>query len=90
MQTQSNLKAGLWMAAWLMLMLGMTVAGREATREIGVLQLMELRSVIGFVMLLAAGVRRRAGFRRCAPNGRCSISAATSCTIPARRCGFMR
>lgn len=40
------------MAAWLTLMLGMTVAGREATREVHVLQLMELRSVIGFVMLL--------------------------------------
>jgi len=52
MQTQSTLKAGLWMAAWLALMLGMTIAGREATREIHVLQLMELRSVIGFVMLL--------------------------------------
>ena len=49
---QSNLKAGLWMAAWLALMLGMTVASREVTREIDVLQLMELRSVIGFVMLL--------------------------------------
>jgi len=44
---QSTLKAGLWMSAWLALMLGMTVAGREATRGIGVLQLMELRSVIG-------------------------------------------
>ena len=49
---QSNMKAGLWMAAWLALMLGMTIASREVTRELNVLQLMELRSVIGFVMLL--------------------------------------
>lgn len=49
---QSVAKAALWMAAWLALMLGMTVAGREATREIDVLQLMELRSTIGFLMLL--------------------------------------
>lgn len=48
----STPKAALWMGAWLALMLGMTVAGREATREISVLQLMELRSVLGFVMLL--------------------------------------
>jgi len=49
---QSNMKAGLWMVAWLALMLGMTIASREVTRELNVLQLMELRSVIGFVMLL--------------------------------------
>jgi len=64
---QSNLKAGLWMAAWLALMLGMTVAGREATREIHVLQLMELRSVIGFVMLLPL-VFAAGGFRAMATN----------------------
>ncbi len=49
---QSNMKAGLWMVAWLALMLGMTIASREVTRELNVLQLMELRSFIGFVMLL--------------------------------------
>lgn len=58
----SNLKAALWMTAWLALMLGMTVAGREATRSIGVLQLMELRSVIGFFMLLPL-VLASGGFR---------------------------
>lgn len=52
MTQQSNLKAVLWMAAWQVLMLGMTLASREVTREIHVLQLMELRSVIGFLMLL--------------------------------------
>ncbi|MCO5065347.1 MAG: DMT family transporter [Rhizobiaceae bacterium] len=48
----STAKAALWMGAWLALMLGMTWASREVTREISVLQLMELRSVIGFFMLL--------------------------------------
>ncbi|MGE0281135.1 MAG: DMT family transporter [Rhizobiaceae bacterium] len=62
MQTQSNLKAGLWMATWHMLMLGMTIASREVTREIDVLQLMELRSVLGLVMLLPL-VLAAGGFR---------------------------
>lgn len=52
MTQQSNFKAVLWMGAWHVLMLGMTLASREVTREIHVLQLMELRSVIGFFMLL--------------------------------------
>lgn len=55
-------KAALWMAAWMALMLGMTIAGREVTREIDVLQLMEMRSVIGFVMLLPL-VFAAGGFR---------------------------
>lgn len=58
----SNTKAALWMGAWLALMLGMTVASREVTREISVLQLMELRSVIGFFMLLPL-VFAAGGFR---------------------------
>jgi drug/metabolite transporter (DMT)-like permease len=62
MQTQSNLKAGLWMAAWHTLMLGMTIASREVTREIDVLQLMELRSALGLVMLLPL-VFAAGGFR---------------------------
>ncbi|MBX3596804.1 MAG: DMT family transporter [Rhizobiaceae bacterium] len=48
----STTKAALWMGAWLALMLGMTVAGREVTAELSVLQLMELRSVLGFFMFL--------------------------------------
>lgn len=49
---QSTAKAALWMAGCLTLMLGMTIASREVTREIHVLQLMEMRSVIGWLMLL--------------------------------------
>lgn len=48
----SNARAALWMSGWLMAMLTMAVAGREAAREISVFQVMELRSIIGFFMLL--------------------------------------
>ena len=52
-------KAALWMAGWLSLMLAMTVAGREAALRVDVFQLMELRSLIGLVLLsplvIAAG-----------------------------------
>jgi drug/metabolite transporter (DMT)-like permease len=39
------------MSGWLGLMLVMTVAGREGTRELNVFELMELRSVLGFVLI---------------------------------------
>jgi len=44
-------KAALWMAGWLSLMIVIAIAGREATRELAVFQIMELRSLIGLVML---------------------------------------
>lgn len=44
-------RAALWMSGWLALMLIMPVAGREAAREIAVVQVMEMRSIIGFLML---------------------------------------
>jgi len=47
----SNAKAAGWMAGWLTLMLILLVAGREATRELKVFQIMEMRSVIGIFML---------------------------------------
>ncbi|CAN5481056.1 DMT family transporter [soil metagenome] len=47
----SNAKAAGWMAGWLTLMLVLLVAGREATRELKVFQIMEMRSVIGIFML---------------------------------------
>ena len=43
--------AALWMAGWLALMLIITVAGRETTRELNVFQIMEVRSILGFCML---------------------------------------
>ncbi|MFC5324412.1 DMT family transporter [Bradyrhizobium oligotrophicum] len=47
----SKLMAALWMTGWLSLMLVMAVAGREAMRELNVFELMELRCLIGLVML---------------------------------------
>ncbi|NGN40889.1 DMT family transporter [Mesorhizobium sp. CGMCC 1.15528] len=59
---QSNLKAALWMAGSLACMLAMTIAGRETTRELNVFQVMEMRSVIGLVMLYPL-VLRSGGIR---------------------------
>jgi drug/metabolite transporter (DMT)-like permease len=39
------------MAGWLAMLLIVAVAGREATRELNVFEIMELRSVLGFLML---------------------------------------
>jgi drug/metabolite transporter (DMT)-like permease len=49
--TPSTAKAAVWMSGWLTLMLVITVAGREATRDVAVFQLMAMRSVIGLVLL---------------------------------------
>jgi drug/metabolite transporter (DMT)-like permease len=49
------------MAGWLALMLIVAIAGREATRELNVFQVMELRSGLGFFMLYPL-VRRNGGF----------------------------
>jgi drug/metabolite transporter (DMT)-like permease len=53
--------AALWMGGWLYLMLMVTVAGREALREVNVFQVMELRSLIGFVLLYPL-IGRNGGF----------------------------
>ena len=50
-RTPSKPLAALWMAGWLTLMLVIAIAGREALREINVFQLMEMRSILGFLML---------------------------------------
>jgi drug/metabolite transporter (DMT)-like permease len=49
------------MAGWLILMLVVAIAGREATRELNVFQIMELRSCIGLCMLYPL-IRRSGGF----------------------------
>ncbi len=59
---QSYLKAALWMAGWLALMLLLLVGGREATRELSVFQVTELRSLIGFCLFYPL-VHRHGGFR---------------------------
>jgi drug/metabolite transporter (DMT)-like permease len=54
-------RAALWMAGWLALMLIVAIAGRETTRELNVFQIMELRSILGFLMLYPL-VRINGGF----------------------------
>ena len=49
---QSNLKAALWMAGSIASFLAMSIAGRATTAELNVFQVLEMRSVIGFIMLL--------------------------------------
>ncbi len=53
--------AAMWMAGWLSLMLVMAIAGRETTRELNVFQIMEVRSLLGFVLLYPM-IRRAGGF----------------------------
>jgi drug/metabolite transporter (DMT)-like permease len=60
-RTPSKPKAALWMAGWLALMLTVAVAGRETTRELNVFQIMEVRSILGFVMLYPL-IRMNGGF----------------------------
>lgn len=49
---QSNAKALFWMAGSIASFLVMSIAGRAATAKLDVFQVMEMRSVIGFFMLL--------------------------------------
>ncbi|MFZ2155764.1 MAG: DMT family transporter [Bradyrhizobium sp.] len=60
-RTPSIPRAALWMAGWLALMLIVAVAGRETTRELNVFQIMEVRSILGFLMLYPL-IRRAGGF----------------------------
>jgi drug/metabolite transporter (DMT)-like permease len=50
-RTPSKLKAALWMAGFLSLMLLMAISGREAARELKIFQIMEFRSGLGLLML---------------------------------------
>src|SRR5262249_13158550 len=59
--TPSKSMAALWMAGWLSLMLVIVVAGREAMRELNVLALSEIRSLIAIFLLLPF-VYRAGGF----------------------------
>lgn len=49
--SQSLPKAAFWMGCSLCCTLLMTVAGRETTKELGLFQIMEMRSVIGLLLL---------------------------------------
>ncbi|KQZ48515.1 multidrug DMT transporter permease [Rhizobium sp. Root149] len=62
-ETRPNtLKAAAWMLASIALLLLMAVSGRATTKELNVFQVMEMRSVIAFFMLLPF-VYREGGFR---------------------------
>jgi hypothetical protein len=63
------------MAGWLALILIVTVAGREATRELNVFQIMEVRSSLGLCMLYPL-IRVSGGFAAMGRRGRSSISGA--------------
>ncbi|MGH6860890.1 MAG: DMT family transporter [Phyllobacterium sp.] len=58
----SNIKAALWMGGSLAALLLMAVSGREASRELDVFQIMEMRSLIGLAMLYPL-IRSSGGFR---------------------------
>ncbi|MBC9880506.1 DMT family transporter [Bradyrhizobium sp. INPA01-394B] len=60
--TPSKTMAALWMAGWLSLTLVMAVAGREAARAVNVFEIMEVRSLTGFVLLLPI-IHRAGGFK---------------------------
>lgn len=45
-------EAAVWMSGWLLATLGMTVAGRELTKSLPVIEVMQLRSVIATLILL--------------------------------------
>jgi drug/metabolite transporter (DMT)-like permease len=60
-KTPSIPRAALWMAGWLALMLIVTVAGRETLRELNVFQVMEVRSIIG-LLILSPMIRSQGGF----------------------------
>ena len=54
-------KAAAWMSGWLAAMVVMVVAGREATRSLHVFQIMEMRSLLGLLLLYPL-VRAGGGF----------------------------
>ena len=54
-------KAAAWMSGWLAAMVVMAIAGREATKSLHVFQIMEMRSLLGLVLLYPL-VRAQGGF----------------------------
>ena len=56
----SRKKAAAWVSGWMLLMLVIVVAGREAMRTLHVFQIMEMRSLLGLLLLYPL-VRRDGG-----------------------------
>src|SRR5262245_44456903 len=61
MDRTSKTMAALWMGGWLALMLMITIAGREALRELNVFEVMFIRSAIGLCLLYPL-IHRAGGF----------------------------
>jgi drug/metabolite transporter (DMT)-like permease len=59
---QSNLRAAFWMTGSLTAIMLMAISGREASKELNVFQIMEMRSIIGLAMLHPL-IRSSGGFR---------------------------
>ena len=81
----SNRNAALWMAGWLAAMLTMAVAGREAVSQIGAFQVMELRALIGMVLLYPL-VRSNGGFAAM----KTAHPGATRCIMARSSAGWWR
>ena len=77
------------MACWLSLMLVLTVAGREAMRELNVFQLMEVRSALGLLMLCPM-ILAQGGFRVVKPPAFPSTPRATSSITAPSWAGSLR
>ncbi|EJN05176.1 DMT family transporter [Phyllobacterium sp. YR531] len=58
----SNIRAAFWMTGSLAAIILMAVSGREASRELNVFQIMEMRSLIGLAMLYPL-IRSSGGFK---------------------------
>jgi drug/metabolite transporter (DMT)-like permease len=58
----SNIRAAFWMSGSLAALILMAVSGREASRELNVFQIMEMRSLIGLAMLYPL-IRSSGGFK---------------------------
>lgn len=82
-------KAAFWMALSIASFLAMSVAGRTATAALNVFQVLELRSVIGFFILLPL-VMTGGGFKAMRTERPLAHLAATSSIMPARPPGSMR
>jgi drug/metabolite transporter (DMT)-like permease len=50
-KTPSKPRAALWMSGWLVMLLAITIAGREGLRELNVFEVTELRSVLALCIL---------------------------------------
>jgi drug/metabolite transporter (DMT)-like permease len=59
--------AALWMGGWLLLMLLIAIAGRETLRDLNLFQVMEIRSLLGFLMLWPM-IAAAGGFKAMATN----------------------